>query len=392
MAGSRSPVVFCVFVGLFVGACSSSVVVEPVARRDITETAVVSGRVEAAGRVMIGALVPGVVAEVAVVAGQDVKIGDLLLRFDDSAEVAALAQARAAQAQARAHLVEVRQVTHALAVEELKQAELAADLAARVRDRTRRLVAAGGATAIDDENAAANADLLVSRKDAAAVRARAAAEGGASVLVAQAQLQSANAGVRVAEAALDKRRISALVAARVLSREVEPGDAVSPGRPLLVLGRDGTAKIKVQPDEKTLRVLQIGQEARVSADAFAGSSFAARVAEIAPVVDSNRGTVDVELTVTNAPAYLRTDMTVSVEIVVGNSRAAVVVPLDAVRDLATAAPYVLVQKGDIAEQRSVTLGARGDHDVAVTAGVAEGEFVVVGSPALKPGARIKAGS
>jgi HlyD family secretion protein len=203
----------------------------------------------------------------------------------------------------------------------------------------------------------------------------------------------------------------------VLVRRVEPGEAVAPGRALLSLAPTGTSgegvEIVVEPDERVLAVLAVGQLADVSADAFPDRIFAARVLEIAPVVDAGRGTVSVRLLVPEPPAFLRTDMTVSVEVKTGEKQG-LTVPASAVRGLATPTPSLLVVTAGVATEVRVTVVARGSAakdpavldkavgtavgaggaEVAVVAATAGGHLIagdiVVLDPAVKAGAKVKA--
>jgi HlyD family secretion protein len=55
---------------------------------------------------------------------------------------------------------------------------------------------------------------------------------------------------------------------------------------------------------------------------------------------------------------------------------AIALPAAAVRDLATAQPWVLVPERGVAARRDVTVGLRGDTWVEITEGLAEGETVL----------------
>lgn len=368
---------------------TSTVVVE---RRDVRETAVASGRVVALARIEVGVVGAGVVAEVIVEEGQAVKAGDVLLRLDDRVELAAVAQARAAVAQARARLVEVKQLQRGRAAASLMAADAELTRARLTLERTQKLTQGGASTVVDLESSDTAVQLARAKRDGAAVDVASNADGGAQVRVAEAQIEAAQAAVQTAEARLAQTRVTALVDGLVLQRRVEPGEAVFSGRSLMVLARTseataGRVEIVVEPDEKNLAVLAVGQTADCAADAFVDKPFTATVKEISPLVDKNRGTVEVRLSVQDPPAFLRTDMTVSVEITTGMKKDALVVPLEAVRDLATKAPFVLVLKDGVAEKTPVTLGARGSDVVEITSGVADGA-VVVRDQKVKAGAKV----
>jgi HlyD family secretion protein len=162
----------------------------------------------------------------------------------------------------------------------------------------------------------------------------------------------------------------------LISRDVEVGDIVQPGKALMVLAASGQTQILVQIDEKNLSKIALGQPALGSADAFAEQRFDASVAYINPGVDATRGSVEVKLAVANPPAYLRQDMTVSVDIETARRTAAVVIATSALEDAATDKPWVLVVRDKRAVKQFVTLGLRGDTRVEVLAGIVAGEGVV----------------
>ena len=163
---------------------------------------------------------------------------------------------------------------------------------------------------------------------------------------------------------------------------------VQPGRALLVVARDGATQLSVQPDEKNLALLRLGQAATASADAFPSRVFPARVAYIAPAVDLSRGTVEVKLDVDAPPDFLRPDMTVSVNVETGRDPQALVLPASAVRD-PTTDPWVLVVQGGRTVRQAVRLGLRGDGLVQVLSGLTAGDAAVAPAAAVGAGKRVR---
>jgi HlyD family secretion protein len=100
--------------------------------------------------------------------------------------------------------------------------------------------------------------------------------------------------------------------------------------------------------------------------------------------------VEVKLNVTQPPAYLRQDMTVSIDIETARRTATVVIPTSTIEDAATDKPWVLVVRDKRAIKQFVTLGLRGDTRVEVLSGIAEGESVVpVSKVGVKAGQRVR---
>jgi HlyD family secretion protein len=202
----------------------------------------------------------------------------------------------------------------------------------------------------------------------------------------------AQAATQAARSRLAQTVISAPADGRVLTRAVEPGQIVQPGRALFTLALSGQLQLLAPVDERYLQQLQPGQAAQVRADAFPEQRFAAQVLSIAPLVDAQRGSVDVKFVVPQPPAYLREDMTLSVEVETARRASALVVPLSALRgDAAStgaAATVWLAQDGHV-QARAVTLGLRTLDTAEVLQGLAAGDTVLLGT-APAPGGRVKA--
>jgi HlyD family secretion protein len=338
--------------------------------RDIRRTLAVLGQVRSPSRAGLGAAVAGVAAEVRVQEGVRVKAGEVLVVLEDREERAAVAQAEAALAE----------VTAAVAAD-VEQAQRELTEAERDAGRLRTLYAEAGIALQRLEQAERRVADAETRLNA--LRASVGAAG------ANASVARARAAVDGARARLALTQIVAPADGTVLERRVEPGDAVQPGRVLVVVAADGPTEIVAFPAEENLSRITLGAHARVSADAFPADTFGATVTLIAPAVDPAQGTIEVRLAVPGPPLYLRPDMTVSVNLEAGRKAAASVLPLEAVRGLGTDAPWVAVIREGRLERRDVTLGLRGDAFVEVLSGVQVGEPVVLGAGALEPGARVR---
>ena len=358
-----------------------------VERGELVQRVVASGRVLAPARIQVGSVVVGRVTRVPVDKGDRVKPGDLLVQLDDAEARAALAQARAAVAQSAARLEQVEVVSVRVTAEALRQAELRLSQAEVKLTRQRTLAEAGSVSRSDLDDAIQARDLAASQVESARIQASAAASG-ADRRSALAALDQARGAEQAAAARLENLSVRSPSAGVVTERDVEPGDVVQPGRALLVVARDGATQLSVLPDEKNLALLRLGQPATASADAFPDRTFPARVAYIAPAVDLSRGTVEVKLDVDSPPAYLRPDMTVSVNVETGRDPQALVLAAGAIRD-PSASPWALVVRDGRASRQPVTLGMRGDGKVQVLTGLAPGEWVVSPAAAVGPGRRVR---
>ena len=364
-----------------------------------------SGRVATVSRVDVGSTVTGRVVQVDVIEGAQVKKGDVLVRLESDELRAARDQAQANEQQAAARLAGLRSTGRSSAQAAVAQADSVLLSARADLQRTQELVAKGFLSEAKLDEARRGADVALAQQMNARAQSAANADRGTDVAQAQAQLALANAATAAARARLTQTVVLAPADARVLTRVVEPGQIVQPGRALFSLALTGPVQLVAQVDERYLEQLQVGQTASVLADAFPQARFAARVQHISPLVDAQRGAVEVKFALPQAPpAFLREDMTLSLEVETARRDSALVVPVAALRgDLSNTAALrgdlpstaalhgdsVLIARNGRVEERKVRLGLRTLEAVEVLEGLAVGDIVLTG-PAPKPGSRVQA--
>jgi HlyD family secretion protein len=356
----------------------------------LVRTLLFSARVATSSRVEVGSTLTGRVQDVAVREGASVRRGDVLVRLESEELLAALAQARAAERQAEARLAGLRSTGRTTARAGVAQADSVLVAAQAELGRTQDLVARGFVSEARLDEARRAVAVAQAQQSAAGAQRAANEDQGTDVAQAQAQLALARSGTTLAQARLDQAVLTAPADARVLLRAVEPGQIVQPGRALVTLALVGPVQLVGQVDERYLEQLQIGQPATVVADAFPGQRFAAQVQVIAPLVDAQRGAVEVKLSMPQAPVFLREDMTLSVQVESGRRASALVVPIQALAgDPASSAATVRVVRGGRVEERALRLGLRTLEAAEVLDGLTAGDLVLVG-PGPEPGKRARA--
>jgi hypothetical protein len=155
----------------------------------------------------------------------------------------------------------------------------------------------------------------------------------AEVGVTQAQDALAAAGKAVAQAQaeldlidvqIDKLTVFAAVSGVVINRQVEPGEVIQTGAPLMVIGQLERLKINVYVPEDRYGQVSLGDKALVTVDSFPGQVFSATVvyiadrAEFTPrnvqTAEGRRTTVfAVELDVENTDGKLKPGMPADVQ-------------------------------------------------------------------------------
>ena len=216
----------------------------------------------------------------------------------------------------------------------------------------------------------------------------------AELETAQAKDKQARATVVNLEAIINKKVIRAPFDGRVGIRQVELGQVISPGTPIVSLQTVTPIYAEFQLPQQALADVKLGQKVQLMVDVYPGQTWDGEVTTINPEIDLATRNVRMRATVKNDDGRLNPGMFASVEVASGEKRKVLVIPATAV----LFAPYgdsVYVlenKKGEdgkeqlLAQQRFIrTAERRGDY-VAVTSGLAEGETVVSsGAFKLRPG-------
>ncbi len=352
-----------------------------------------SARVATLSRVDIGSTITGRVQQVLVQEGQSVRQGEVLVQLEADEQRSALAQAIATERQAQARLAGLRSTGRTSSQAALAQAQAPLRTAQAALGRAETLVAQGFySNAQLDESRRAVA-VAQAQYHSAQAQLQANADAGSDIAQAQAQWEAARAATASAQARLEQTQLRAPLPGQVLQRTVEPGQIVQAGKALLRLALAGPTQLVAQVDERFLDQLQTGQAARVVADAFPAQAFAARVLSIAPTVDAQRGSVEVKLALEQtAPAYLREDMTLSVEVETARREQTLALPLSALRSGSTPSSHeatVLVLEQGQAQARNLRLGLRTLDAVEVLDGLRAGDSVLHNT-SLAAGQRVQA--
>ena len=358
-------------------------------REDVQTSVVASGRVLAPARVDIGATITGRVQRVAVREGARVAEGQLLVQLEQPELTAALMQARAVRNRARARIESVTKLALPTAQESQSQAESNVLMAEREWKRSQELAEKGfiSQSRVDESER----QVHVARSQLAASKSQVAAQStsGAEAQQARQQLIEAEAAVEVAQARLAQTEIRAPAAAVVLERVVEPGDITQAAKRMMTLALDGPSRLIVQVDEKNLPLLQAGRTAIATVDAFPTERFVAVIAYISSGVDASRGTVELRLDIPRPPAFLKSDMTVSIELAGPLLKQALLLPADAIRQLQSDAPYVVVNRAGEATRAAVRTGLQMQGRVQILQGVAPDDAVIL-TREVEAGARVQA--
>ena len=306
----------------------------PVIDTVLARPIVATGTVAPADEIALGFKTGGVIERIAVDAGDPVRAGQTLASLDLREIDASLAKARSGAAKAERDL-----------------------------DRARRLYADSVVTLVQHQDAETAAELARADLEAAAFNRRYA------VIVAPAS------GV-------------------VLRRAAEPGENISAGATVLVVGSRGAGRgnvLEIGLADRDAFSVRKGDPALARFDALPGREFAGRLTRIGAAADPVTGTYEVEIALDGAGA-LAAGLVGRAEIRPARGTSATLIPIEAVleADGADATVYTLSADGKRAERRRITIAFIEGSRVAVSGGLEGASRVLAdGAAYLDDGAAVR---
>ncbi|MEV4455001.1 efflux RND transporter periplasmic adaptor subunit [Microbispora sp. NPDC049633] len=204
--------------------------------------------------------------------------------------------------------------------------------------------------------------------------------GGARLTEAQAEAQVSQATTELAEAekALAGVRIKAPADGTILSVAGSTGSRYTSGA-FITLGDLDALQVQAMFTESDIRFLKVGQAATVTLSTQPGREYAGTVAHIDPAATTSNRLVRYGVTIDleNRPARLLLGQSATVRVTTGEAAGALYVPSQAVRLQDDGTAVVTVANGGTQARRTVRIGVRGDTQVEIADGLAEGDQVVL---------------
>jgi membrane fusion protein (multidrug efflux system) len=226
----------------------------------------------------------------------------------------------------------------------------------------------------------------------------------ANLDAARAKRDTAFAAVKRIEAIIAQKSILAPFAGRLGIRKVNKGQFVSPGLALVSLQALDPIRVDFPMPEQQIGKLKDGQTIELTVDALPGKVFRGRIETLDARVAQDTRTLLVRGTLANKEGVLLPGMFANVTVLAGDPVDVVTVPRTAVTfSLYGNSVYVVKEaptkdaappsqpagRERVAERRFVRTGAERDDRVAITSGLKAGEEVVTtGQLKLNPGASI----
>jgi multidrug efflux system membrane fusion protein len=214
----------------------------------------------------------------------------------------------------------------------------------------------------------------------------------------QSQLDQAIAGIQRTEAIIAQKLIRAPFAGQLGIRRIDLGQYLNPGAAIVTLTDLSTLYVNFTLPSQMRTQISPGQTVDVTADAFPGRVFTAKITTIEPQLDADTRTIEVQASLPNPDHALLPGMFVDAAVVLPPQENVVVLPETAVDyTLYGDSVYVIRAHGKNAAgrpifeavRRPVKTGAHWAGLVAVLSGVKPGERVVAaGQIKLHDGAAV----
>lgn len=204
--------------------------------------------------------------------------------------------------------------------------------------------------------------------------------------LAQAQLANAEAKLALARETQPVVDLVAPIAGTVTALDAAVGEAVSSGA-ILTLSDLSRVVLEIYIDETDLDKVAVGNAVEAAFDALPDRTFTGRITVVDPSLQSVSNVQAVkataELDVDRSQASLPLGLNATVDVIAGKAVNAVLIPIEALRELGDGEYAVFVVENGEAALRLVEIGLRDLTFVEITSGLKAGEIVSTGTQATQ---------
>jgi membrane fusion protein, multidrug efflux system len=214
----------------------------------------------------------------------------------------------------------------------------------------------------------------------------------------ESQVKQTHAEVEQIKAMIDRKTIRAPFSGVTGIRQVQLGQYLSPGTPVVSLQTLDPIYINFSLPQQDISRLKNGQVVQVYVDAFPGISFEGKVTAMDPQVDVMMRTIGIQATLKNPEGKLRPGMYGKIYLVLSEEQKHITLPATSIAKAPYGDSVYVVEKMKDASgkeylgvrQQFVKVGANRGEQIAILSGVQPGQEVVTsGLFKLRPGATVK---
>ncbi|MGB7217228.1 MAG: efflux RND transporter periplasmic adaptor subunit, partial [Vicinamibacterales bacterium] len=310
----------------------------------------------------------GIIREVVVQLGSEVKPGDVLVRLAPREIEIALERAESALRQTEAQLgidgSAGKQPPPDEQIASVRQATANRDDARATMARAELLSSQGIMSKVDYQTAETRLKVADANYQAALDNVRSL----------KAVLQDRRASYELAQKKLGDAVIKAPVAGSVAERLVQPGEFIRENTVVVTVVQMNPLKFKTAVQEKNAALIKTGQAVDFAVEAFPGRVFKGKVAYISPAVDQTTRTFVVEALVENNDRSLKPGFFAKGTVLTHTDDDVIAAPEATVSTLAGVSTVFVIEDGK-ARQQQVALGERQGDLVEILSGLKGNETI-----------------
>ncbi|HAX98219.1 MAG TPA: hypothetical protein DCY12_04865 [Candidatus Atribacteria bacterium] len=296
-----------------------------VTKKDITETIVATGRVDLGNRINMAFQVGGIIDQLFVQEGQQVKTGDPLVELEDSAEKNRLELAKVNYDLALAFMKSKENEVLAEAREIYNQAKINSQTLYDRYLKLYSLVSIGGSSQNEVNNARSDWEVALSKEASAKTQLESLSSGGAVSDDAKARIEQARLQIREAEIALEQKILLSPINALVYSINKNKGEYINPGETAISIG-SAMGFVVADIDEKEHEKIKMDLDVFLSSQAEPNRFYKGKIDRISPSVNPQKGTIEIRVRLDDENASLKPDAAMTVEIVVKETKGVPAIP------------------------------------------------------------------
>ena len=344
------------------GGAAISIDTTTLQRISIQRQVDLSGTLLSPDQARVSSEVGGIILDVPVQLGSEVRPRDILVRLDTRELQLAVDRAESALRQVEAQLgIERGQDKQPPAddqIASIRQAIANRDDARNAFKRADQLHGRGLMSQVDY-------DTSETRLKVAEANYQAAIDGVRSL---KASLQDRRAAFELAQKKLNDAVVRAPVAGSIAERLVQPGEYIRENTPVATIVQMNPLKLKTAIQERHAGLIRGGQTVEFFVEAFPDRKFIGKIAYVSPAVDQTTRTFPVEAIVDNPDRVLKPGFFARGTALTKVDANVLAVPETAISTLAGVSTVYVIEH-DKARQQQVSLGARQDRLVEIVAGL-----------------------
>ncbi|AOT69996.1 efflux RND transporter periplasmic adaptor subunit [Geosporobacter ferrireducens] len=207
---------------------------------------------------------------------------------------------------------------------------------------------------------------------------------GKEISVKEKQIQLSQIGWEKLVQDLEKCKIKSPIDGTIIDSTVSEGEMTSENTPIMKIQDTNRLEILVNISEYDIGRIQLGQNAKITGDAFEGKEYAGTVKYIGPTalsITAGQGketVVEVKIEVTDKDTEMKPGFTANVDILTESKKGVLVLPYEALFTKKSGETVVFVVQDGKAKEKTVLLGTQSDLVVEViSSDLHEGDPVIL---------------